>query len=99
MTQPSTMMLVRFRSRMSLDEVMRVAEERMPEFKALTGLKQKYYLEDPATGEIAGLYLWESPEALAEYKDSELRSTIPAAYEIEGEPRVEVYRVITPLRE
>ena len=99
MQHPALVLLVRFRSKLSLDEVMRVAEERAPEFRALEGLEQKYYMEDPESGEIAGLYLWESPEALAEYRDSELRASIAAAYQAEGEPRVEVYRVLMPLRE
>jgi heme-degrading monooxygenase HmoA len=99
MTQPALVLLVRFRSKLTLDEVMRVAEERAPEFRALAGLQQKYYLQDSESGEIAGLYLWESPEALAEYRDSELRASIAAAYQAEGEPRVEVYRVMMPLRD
>ena len=97
MTQPALVLLVRFRSKLTLDEVMRVAEERAPEFRALTGLQQKYYLQDSESGEYAGLYLWESPEALAEYRDSELRASIAAKYQVEGEPRVEVYRVMMPL--
>jgi heme-degrading monooxygenase HmoA len=78
---------------------MRIMHERMPEFRALEGLQQKYYLEDPATGEYAGLYLWRSKEDLAEFSQSELRATIAKAYGVEGEPRVEVYAVMTPLRE
>jgi heme-degrading monooxygenase HmoA len=76
-----------------LNEVRKVAEERAQEFKALEGLYQKYYLQDLTTGEYAGLYLWKSPESLAEFRDSALRASIAAAYQIEGEPRVEVYRV------
>jgi len=99
MKQPALILLVRFRSKLSLDEVMRVSEERMPQFRALTGLQQKYYIQDSESGEIAGLYLWESAEDLAEFRDSELRATIASAYQVEGDPRVEVYRVIKPLRE
>lgn len=99
MTHPALVLLVRFRSKLTLDEVMKVAEERAPEFRALQGLQQKYYLQDPESGEIAGLYLWESAEALTEYRESELRASIAAAYQAEGEPRVEVYRVMMPLRD
>ena len=99
MSQPALALLVRFRSALPYDEIVKVVEERAPEFAALGGLQQKYYLHDPATGEIGGLYLWESPEALAEYRDSELRATIAAAYQAVDEPRVEVYRVIKALRE
>jgi heme-degrading monooxygenase HmoA len=99
MPQPALIMLVRFRTKLSLDEVMKVANSRISQYRALTGLQQKYYLEDAETGEVAGLYLWESPEALAEFRESDLRATIASEYQIEGEPRVEVYRVEVQLRE
>lgn len=99
MSQPATVLLVRFKTSLSLDEVMNVANERAPEFRALKGLQQKYYLQDTATGEVAGLYLWDSESSLAEYRKSELRASIAKAYRTAGEPRVEVYKVLMPLRE
>jgi len=99
MKTPTHVLLVRFRSALPFAEVERVMEERAPEFRALHGLLQKYYLHDETTGEIAGLYLWESPDALAAYRDSALRATIAEAYQAVGEPRVELYRVVAPLRE
>jgi heme-degrading monooxygenase HmoA len=99
MDHPEVVLLVRFKTSLSLNEVRKVAEERAQEFKALEGLYQKYYLQDLTTGEYAGLYLWKSPESLAEFRDSALRASIAAAYQIEGEPRVEVYRVAKTLRE
>jgi heme-degrading monooxygenase HmoA len=98
MGKPALTLLVRFRSKLPFDDVMKIAEERAPEFEALPGLQQKYYLQDPATGEIGGLYLWESPEAFAAYRDSELRASIAEAYQAEGEPRIEVYQVVKTLR-
>ena len=99
MTHPTHTLLVRFKSPLTLDEVMKVVEERAPEFKALAGLQQKYYLQDAVSGEYGGLYLWESPEALTAYRESELRASIAEAYQAEGEPRVEVYRVLKTLRD
>jgi quinol monooxygenase YgiN len=99
MNQPTFALLVRFKSSLPLDEVMKVIEERAPEFRALAGLQQKHYLQDAATGEYGGLYLWESPDALDAYRNSELRASIAEAYQAEGEPRVEVYRVIKTLRD
>ena len=78
MTQPALSLLVRFRSPLSLDEVTRVMDERAPEFRALEGLHQKYYMQDSESGEYAGLYLWTTPEAFAEFRDSELRASIAA---------------------
>jgi heme-degrading monooxygenase HmoA len=99
MKQPALTLLVRFKSPLSLDEVMRIVEERAPEFRALEGLQQKYYLQDAATGEYAGLYLWESPEALTAFQESELRASIAQAYQVEGQPRIEAYRVLKKLRD
>lgn len=99
MNEPVLALLVRFKSRLTLDEVKTVVEDRAPEFRALAGLQQKYYLQDAATGEYAGLYLWDSPEAVAAYRESELRASIAEAYQAEGEPRVELYRVFKTLRE
>jgi len=99
MVDPALVLLVRFKSALSLDETMAVVEERAPEFEALSGLQQKYYLEDVNTGEIAGLYLWDSAESLESYRGSELRASIAQAYRAEGEPRVEVYRVLKTLRQ
>jgi heme-degrading monooxygenase HmoA len=99
MSRPSVVLLVKFRSPLSLAEVRNVMNERIDQFRALAGLTQKYYLQDSVTGEYAGLYLWDSAEALAEFRDSELRSTIAQAYQAEGEPRIEVFSVIEILRE
>ena len=89
MKNPEFTLHVRFRSKLTLDQVMKIMDERSPEFRALEGLQQKYYLLDAATGEYAGLYLWESQEALTAYRKSELRASIAKAYQAEGEPRVE----------
>ena len=99
MPQPEVVLLVRLRSSLPRDEVVRIMKERMPDFAAIEGLQQKLYLEDPSTGEFAGLYLWRSRDDLAEFSESELRATIAEAYGVEVAPRVEVYSVMAPLRE
>lgn len=99
MSQPALVLMVRLRSSLPRDEIVRVMHERMPEFRAIEGLEQKYYLEDPETGEYAGIYLWRSSEDLAEFNESELRATIAEAYGVRGQPRIEVYTVLAALRE
>lgn len=99
MTNPALILLVRFKSPLSLEEITTVLESRIDQFRALAGLQQKYYLQDAKTGEYAGLYLWQSPEDFAAYRDSELRATIAAAYQVEGEPRIEAYQVMKVLRD
>lgn len=98
MKNPVLTLLVKFKSALPFDEMLKVMEERAPEFRALAGLQQKYYLQDVNNGEVAGFYLWDSVEAFDEYKKSELRASIAKAYQAEGEPRIEVYRVLMALR-
>ena len=90
---------VKFRSRLSWDDLMKKINERKPEFQALSGLIQKYYTKDDQTGEIAGVYIWDSMDSLKEFRDSELARTIPSAYQAEGPPKVEILEVFLILRE
>lgn len=99
MTRPTVVLLVRFKSSLSLDEVMSVIYERIDRFRELGGLTQKYYLHDTDSGEFAGLYLWDGPESLDSFLQSELKATIAEAYQVEGAPRVEVYNVVETLRQ
>lgn len=99
LNNPALIVFVRFKSSLTLEEAARIAEERLPEFQALAGLQQKYYLQDAATGEFVGVYVWRSSDDFAAYKDSELRASIGAAYKVVGEPRVEVFRVMKLLRD
>ena len=64
MSHTEIVMRVRFKSDLTLEQVSEIVEQRAPEFKALTGLQQKYYLQDVESGEYAGLYVWESLERI-----------------------------------
>lgn len=99
MDYPTLILLVKFTSSLTFDEVKKVVISRKEDFKALEGLQQKYYLQEPATQQFAGLYLWKSQEDFSSYRDSELRKTIASAYKTIGEPRIEVFNVIDTLRE
>jgi hypothetical protein len=92
------LLLVRFRSALTPEEVVDRYRERLPAFRALPGLTQKHYVHDPATGEWGGIYHFESREALQAYLDGDLRKSIPQAYEMVGEPRVETLEVVEMLR-
>ena len=90
--------VVNFKSGLADAQVRARAEERAPQFRALPGLVQKYYVREPATGEYAGIYFWESEAALNEFRNSDLARSIPGAYEVIGAPRVEILEVLFPLR-
>ena len=97
--RPAIMLIVRgLKSNLPREELEKRTRERMPEFRKLSGLIQKYYACDDATGEWSGIYLLDWEESLAEYLESDLRKTIPAAYELTGPPQIERYDIVDVLR-
>jgi len=90
--------IVKLKSSLTEEELLAVAHERAPQFRAIPGLVQKYYLRLQGPGEYAGVYLWDSPESLAEFRRGDLATSIPAAYRLVEPPEVEVGEVLFPLR-
>jgi heme-degrading monooxygenase HmoA len=99
MSQAEVVMRVRFKSNLTLEQIKEIVETRAPEFQAITSLKQKYYLQDIATGEYAGLFIWETLHDFEEYRESELRATTAKAYKAQGQPNIDVYKVLKVLRD
>lgn len=95
---PGVLLLVKFKSALDPKELERRYKQRLPEFQALPGLLQKYYLYDPSSDEWGGLYLWDSQESFDAYLQSDLRRSIPEVYEIVGEPRIVTAGVVEALR-
>jgi hypothetical protein len=92
----STVLFVRITSELGVDELNRRMLERLPRFREVPGLVQKIYGRDPITGEVCGIYFFDSDDALARFRDSELATTIPTAYDA-SEVRREIYEVLCPL--
>ncbi|MEJ2308843.1 MAG: YdhR family protein [Gammaproteobacteria bacterium] len=90
-------MYVRIKSDLDPEELDRRVNERKPLFLEVPGLIQKMYGRDEATGDVCGIYFFESKEALAAFRETELAKTIAAAYEA-TDIRIEVYDVLFPLR-
>lgn len=98
-TPKAIVFMVRFKSKLSYDETLKRAQDRIAQYRAIPGLLQKYYLHDPDTGEFGGLYVWDSQKSLDGFLQSDLRKTIAETYQIVGEPRIEVLNVGEILRE
>jgi heme-degrading monooxygenase HmoA len=90
--------IVRFQTELSFDEVKEIAQTRAVEFRDVPGLVQKYYFRSNETGEYGGVYIWESIESLAAYRDSELAASIPQAYKLTGAPKIEIHEIAFSLR-
>jgi Putative mono-oxygenase ydhR len=89
-------LFVRVKSELDAEEIDRRLLERRPRFREVPGLVQKVYGRDPTSGDVCGIYFFESEEALNAFRESELAKTIPTAYEA-VDARREVYDVLYPL--
>jgi hypothetical protein len=86
---------VRFNSSLSRDDVERIVRERAPRFRDVPGLVQKFYGVD-GDGYYTGIYIFESPESLGAFRETELAKTIPEAYQVQ-DIRIERYDVLGAL--
>src|SRR5215211_181632 len=92
----AAILFVRIKSRLEVEEFDRRLLERKSRFHEVPGLVQKVYGRDGATGDVCGIYFFESQEALTAFGETELARTIPDAYDA-VDVRREVYDVLYPL--
>jgi hypothetical protein len=92
----ATILFVRIKSDIEPRELERRVIERRPEFRKVPGLVQKIYGRNEATGDWCGIYFFESQQALAAFRETELAKTIATAYEA-TEVRREIYEFMYPL--
>jgi heme-degrading monooxygenase HmoA len=91
--------IVRIKTELSEEELLKKAKERETHFRAIPGLIQKYYIKLGSPGEYGGVYIWDSSESLNAFKESELAATIPQAYEVIEAPSIEIHDILFQLRE
>ncbi len=71
--------IVKIKTALSEDEMLKIAKEREPQFKAIAGLVQKYYIKLENDGEYGGVYVWGSMESLEHFRTTELAKSIAQA--------------------
>lgn len=91
--------IIRLKSGLPEEELLKRAKERETRFKAIPGLLQKYYVKLAQPGQYGGMYVWDSKESLQAFRGSELASSIPDAYQLLEVPDIEVLEVLFQLRE
>lgn len=91
--------IIKLKTGLPEEELLRRAKERKPQFKTIPGLLQKYYVKIGQSGQYGGVYVWDSKESLKSYQVSDLASSIPQAYEIIEAPDIEILDVLFQLRD
>ena len=93
----AAILYVRIKSDLEQTEFDRRLLERRPRFEGVPGPVQKVDGRDPETGDVCGIYFFDSVQSLTQFKESELARSIPLAYEAVNVRR-EVYDVLYTLR-
>lgn len=89
---------VKLKSDLPEEELLKRAKEREPQFKAIPGLLQKYYVKMNEPGSYGGVYVWDTPKSLQAFKASDLAKSIPQAYEVAEAPNIEIMNILFQLR-
>lgn len=92
------MLIVKIKTQLPEEQLLKIAKKRKPDFEALPGLIQKYYIKLDE-GLYGGVYIWQSMAALQNYKTSELAATIQKAYQATEPPSVEISNILFGLRD
>ena len=90
--------VIKLKSNLPEEELLNRARKRESQFKAIPGLLQKYYVKTNKSGQYGGVYVWDSPESLHAFRQSDLAKSIPEAYEIIEAPNVEMMDILFQLR-
>jgi heme-degrading monooxygenase HmoA len=69
--------IVRFASGLEEAAVVAAFTGRARHYREVKGLRQKYSLRFPETGELGAIHVWDSRTALEAYSGSELARSIP----------------------
>jgi hypothetical protein len=87
-----------FKSGLTTEELMKVSEGRMSQYLEVEGLIQKYYVQSKEMGRVGGIFVFDTAENLAAFKDSDLAKSTVEAYEFTEPPHTRVLDIVKTLR-
>ncbi len=90
-------LLVLFRTKMSVKEALRRADELKQNIRKTPGLLQHFYIRDPSTGQFGGFIVFDSEKSLAAFRESGAPMKALEAFQIEGAPEVRPFQIGTTL--
>jgi Putative mono-oxygenase ydhR len=100
MENAEAVLLVKFKSKHSAENLLNACQEDLETFRNVFGLIQKYYITEEVTGAITGIYIFESKIARERYWTSELAKDIQIRYGVIPDTlRVERYEMAIVLND
>jgi hypothetical protein len=92
------LLMILYKSALGMERIKELFHERAAKYDQLPGLMQKLYLSDPATGEVGGIYVFESDEQLRAFLASGLED-IRFTYQFSEVPSIRSFDVLQVLRD
>ncbi len=90
---------MRMISNKPMDELDTLSRAGFAKFKALPGLLQKHYILNHATGEVGGVYLFETQEAAETYVAGPIVASVKERFGIDGDVTIEVAEILYSLND
>lgn len=82
---------------MSFDEIMKLAESRESQYKAVPGLTQIVYMKDERINQYGSIMFFDNENNLNNFRTSELVKSIKEVYDLVGLPEIRIFDVIKQL--
>ncbi len=87
-----------FKSGLSSDELLKVSEGRESQYLEVKGLIQKYYVQVKEMDRVGGVFVFDTAENLAAFRESELAQSTGEAYKLTEPPYTRVLDIVKTLR-
>ena len=98
-SKTSLMQTVKIKTELTDEEFVKIAQDRAPLFDSVKGILQHYYIKLNEQGEYGGVYIWESWDALEEFRRSNLAAMMPIDYKLLEPPTYEIVEVLFRLKD
>lgn len=86
-----------FKSALSPEDIQGAFEERADGLRGVKGLLQKLHVHDASTGQVGGVYFFDTQENIDAFEHSDLGRSMLAAYKYEGTMTKRIFSVLSEL--
>jgi hypothetical protein len=90
-------LFILFKSGLQTKEALALMKKRTDKFKNVKGLDQKLWIHDEVSGELGGIYVFDSRDHLEAFQRSDLAKGIAGTYKLVGRPTRRVLKVTNVL--
>jgi heme-degrading monooxygenase HmoA len=88
-----------YKSALNIERVKELFRERASKYRSVPGLVQKFYVHDPTTDEVGGIYMFDTLEHMEAFRKSDLAKSIRETYRSLEPPTIRSLDVVQALRD